>query len=711
LIIERITLTNFGPYRGSTQIDLSPEGKKNVTLIVGHGGAGKTNIGKAIRWALYNLKFEGAAGDTEYTKEDVLGLFFREAGGAVANKPPTETSLSVKLEILPGEAVKPALDARGLKFGKYTLERRASVGTITPTARDVMLPAVSVKGPDQRTLADSEAFIEEFLLPASTSTFFMFHGDRIRDLTAQIDQPVIESIKQILDVTAMNNAVSDLHAIMVSLLRKVTSSSRDEEQRKLKLRMYEKLEADERTQLEIKKEKGALLEQAKDAAKKLESEQGELLDAAGLSTEYADKEELRKTYQDQIDAIEEDRKTLIDQVPREILFHTLYKRARDIRGQDAANKAHEKKIDTLTAKKDQLNELLHRRRCPTCRQPFPDSKLNSYKTEIAGIESHIKKEKNAIEPLDPALEEIMKIVIRFQSIRYDPRDLLKRRYDLRAKVTELDSKLEDIKTKLKKFSSDIRKRADQVEGDLAQKNREIGRLDTSIKDIDKLVSQIQKNRLSLHGDILHLGGVDSKIVEREHKIAEALHETFSDAVIELADDKRQEIARETGEMLMRVTIKPELFHKTNPVDVDDEFQVRPMNYEGNPLVWTAESSSERGVLAVSFIYGLLKASEREAPVILDTFFGNLDPGQIRNLTGNLSSFGSQVVLMTTVTEFLDLMREAPTSFWQHISRYIFLRNSERTDYVTKPKVITNQKEAETEALEIKKEFAGTGIKA
>jgi DNA sulfur modification protein DndD len=710
MIIERVTLTNFGPYRGSSAIDLSPHGKKNVTLIVGHGGAGKTNVGKAIRWALYKLKFEGTAGDTEYTRDDVLALFFREGGGALADKPPTETSLSVKLEIMPGEAVRPALNAHGLKFGKYTLERRASVGDIVPAARDVMLPPLSVKGPDQREIPDPEGFIEEFLLPASTSTFFMFHGDRIRDLTKQIDQPVTESIKQILDVTAMNNAVSDLHAVMTQLMRKVTASSKDEEQRKLKLGAYEKLEAQEQNQLGVKNEKQELLEQAKNDVKRLVAEQGELLEAHGLSTEYKTKEEVKKTYQEQRDAVEEDLRTLIDQVPREILFHTLYKRARSIRGQDAANKAHEKTIETLAKKKEQLDELMHREKCPTCKQPYPKSMLHSCKREIADIESRIKKEKSAIEPLDPALEEIMQIVTRFQSIKYNPTVLLKRRYDLRVKLTDIDNDLETIKGKLKKFSSDTTKRALQIENDLGQKNREIGRLDNSIKDIDNVLAQSQKNKLALHADVLRLGGVDSKLVGRQHKIAEALHDTFSEAVIELADNKRQEIARETGEMLMRVTIKPDLFHKTNPIDVDDEFQVRPMNYDGNPLVWTTESSSEREVLAVSFIYGLLKASEREAPVILDTFFGNLDPGQIRNLTGNLASFGSQIVLMTTVTEFLDLMREAPTSFWEHVCRYVFLRNSDRTDYVTKTKVITNQKEAEREALEIKKEFSATKVK-
>jgi DNA sulfur modification protein DndD len=711
VIIERVTLTNFGSYRGSTQIDLSPDGEKNITLIVGHGGAGKTNIGKAIRWALYNLKFEGRAGDKEYLKEDVLGLFFREGGGALANKPPTETSLSVKLEIWPGEAVRPALVAHDLKFGKYVLERRASVGKIVPSARDVILPPLSLKGPNQRELPDAEGFIEEFLLPASTSTFFMFHGDRVRDLTAQIDQPVTDSIKQILDVTAMNNAVSDLKVVLAQLARKVAATSDDEEQRVRKQAAWDNQDVEERRQLDIKKEKEDLLKQARLAAESLESEQGDLLEAAGLFAQYDSKEKRKNELEEECDAVDQQLRTLIDQVPKEILYHTLYKRAVDLRGQDADNQAHEKNIESLDAKKNQLRQLLAQRRCPVCKQAYADSMLSSYKKEIERIESDIKKEAAGIEPLDPALAEIMQIVLRFESSKYDPAALRKKRHEYRVKITDLETEIETLKAKLKKFhSADIRKQAAHVEVDLKQKNIEIGALQNSIKELDRVVSEIQKHKLALQKDLYQLGGVGSTLLRKQHKLADALHETFSDAVIELADDKRQEIARETGDMLMKVTIKPELFHKTNPIDVDDDFQVRAMNYEGNPLVWTAESSSEREVLAVSFIYGLLKASEREAPVILDTFFGNLDPNQIRNLTGHLSSFGSQVVLMTTVTEFLDLVREAPASFWQHVCRYIFLRNSDRTDFVTKLKVITDQVEAQREAEEEKKEFAIKEVK-
>ena len=86
MIIERAIIENFGSFRGSENIlDLAPDGRRNITMVVGHGGAGKSTVGQAIRWALYNRKFS-EGGDIEddevYNNEDVFKLFWREVGGA-----------------------------------------------------------------------------------------------------------------------------------------------------------------------------------------------------------------------------------------------------------------------------------------------------------------------------------------------------------------------------------------------------------------------------------------------------------------------------------------------------------------------------------------------------------------------------------------------------------------------------------------------------
>jgi len=700
MIIERVTLTNFGSFRGVNPIDLKPDGSRNITLIVGHGGAGKTTIGKAIRWALYNLQFHGTSGhgERDYTHEDVLKLFFREGGGAQANKPPSESNMSVKLEILPGESIKSALTSHGLKVGTYVLERSASVGKIVPSARDVILNPLSLKGPNLREVPDPQGFIEEFLLPASTSTFFMFHGDRIRDLTKQIEQPVADSIKLILDVTAMTNAANDLQKVMGQLARKAAASSQDETLRKVKQATWDKLDEDEKKQSLLRDEKNIMLSETREAVRSLETQHGDLLQAAGLFEDFDRKEKEKKELEEENEHNERKIRSLLDQFPREVLYHSLFGHAFEVKKQEERNRVHEKKMESLTRDKQQLEEMLRGEVCHVCKQPFPKSMIDSYKREISGFAEKIEEETGLLHEPDPEYEAIMQEVVILGGNNYNPTELERAGFELRGEIQDLENEMNKIDVKLRKYkNADVREAAKRIDDEMRQKEREIGSLEESLRLFKSTLDQFQRNKRELEKELFKLGGGASKEVKRNYKMAESLSSVFGEAVTELADEKRQEIAFETGQMLMKTTIKRGLFHKTAPVDVDENFQIRAMNMNGDNLEWDEESSSERSILSVSFIYGLLKASEREAPVILDTFFGNLDPGHITNITANLSSFGSQIVLMTTNTEFLDLTEYAPQSFWDHVNRYIMLRNNSDTNFVTKQKVLHSRSEAENEA--------------
>ena len=57
--IKRITLYNIGPYVGENTFDLAMSRKKNVILIGGKNGAGKTTFFKAIKTCLYGCKVWG----------------------------------------------------------------------------------------------------------------------------------------------------------------------------------------------------------------------------------------------------------------------------------------------------------------------------------------------------------------------------------------------------------------------------------------------------------------------------------------------------------------------------------------------------------------------------------------------------------------------------------------------------------------------------
>ncbi len=702
MIIERVILENFGSFRGKVPIELEPKGEKNITLLVGHGGAGKTTIGKAIRWALYNRPFhESGRGeeDREYTKEEVLKLFFRAGGGATEDHVPAFNHMSVRLEIQPSQTSKAGLLSHGYKFGKVTLERSADLsGKIIPTARDLILPPLSLKGPDQRDVQDPEGILEEFFLPASTSNFFMFHGDRIRDLTKQIEKPVTEDIKQILDVTAMNNATTDLERVMSHLSRRVSSASKDEATRNSKQSDHERLEKMADRLEKSLHEKEEERKTNKERLVKLEKENQELLSAAGLLKDFESKKNEKKSLEDQRDRIDERLQSLLDSFPREALYHYLYRRAFAVREVDRKNRQHKKTADGLEDKLKQLDQLRPGDKCPLCHQMFPEHMVATRQKEVKSLEEDIKKEKAATRPLDPEFEDLMQTVIRFESLRYNPKELRQERFKLRSQITDCENEMKSIRQKLGQYSEpNVKTRASTITEDIERLSRLDGKLGEGLDKLNEDLAKYKDAMKKLEKELVMLGGKGSETARSQFEVTEKLRNVFADAVVDLADQKRDEIASLTGKMLMDTTIKPDLFHKTAPVDVDDNFQIKAMNLYGRPLEWDVESSSERSLLSLSFIYGLLNASEKEAPVVLDTFFGNLDPNHITKIMERLPEFGPQIVLMTTLTEFDDLIARRASTFWRHVNRYVMLRNSVKTDFVTDSKTLTKFGDAEREA--------------
>ena len=68
--INKLTLTNIGPYVGKHCFDLSTSTNKNVVLIGGKNGSGKTTFLKSIKMGLFGCYSLGLKNETsQYWKE------------------------------------------------------------------------------------------------------------------------------------------------------------------------------------------------------------------------------------------------------------------------------------------------------------------------------------------------------------------------------------------------------------------------------------------------------------------------------------------------------------------------------------------------------------------------------------------------------------------------------------------------------------------
>ena len=277
----------------------------------------------------------------------------------------------------------------------------------------------------------------------------------------------------------------------------------------------------------------------------------------------------------------------------------------------------------------------------------------------------------------------MSTVIGFESTRFDPKGLQEELYGKRTEIGRVEHELTEMKETLGDYTKpSVKERADEVTVEMNRLSVEQGALKKEVASYTETISQYKEAQKERSRDLAKLGDKASKKAKARFDIADKLHSVFDDTVDELAFEKRDEIAKKTGRILMDLTRKPELFHRTAPVEVDEEFQVKAINRDGYQLEWDRQSSSEKTILSLSFIYGLLSASEKDAPIVLDTFLGKLDPHHIDSFLELLPTFGPQVILITTLEEFSALLTRRSSSFWKHISRFIFLLNDDSTGLET-----------------------------
>ena len=53
MLLKKLTLYNFRPFKGYHEITFSTNKEKNVTLVMAENGAGKTTLAQAFQWVLY----------------------------------------------------------------------------------------------------------------------------------------------------------------------------------------------------------------------------------------------------------------------------------------------------------------------------------------------------------------------------------------------------------------------------------------------------------------------------------------------------------------------------------------------------------------------------------------------------------------------------------------------------------------------------------
>ncbi len=190
MIIKSIRMKNFRQYLDS-EVVFSTDEKKNITLVMGDNGTGKTTLAQAFLWCLY--------ADTDFEIKEVINRKQRDKlppGGKVV----TSVSLTVNYKDI-----------------DYTIERTQTFKKIQ-TKVEGANPVLSIfhkKDGNIKYLNDTEKhLLIKQMLPQQLSRFFFFDGERIRIMSDEINhgksKDFREAVTGLVGLNSIQNAIQHM---------------------------------------------------------------------------------------------------------------------------------------------------------------------------------------------------------------------------------------------------------------------------------------------------------------------------------------------------------------------------------------------------------------------------------------------------------------------------------------------------------------------
>ena len=186
--INKIKLDNFRIYRGLNEIDLRSKKDKNISIIAGKNGFGKTTFLTSLIWCFY--------GKLMSQVEDKYRLDIRNSGGyesylnSLLNreeklKNDEVNTISVEIEL--ADLLIPSIPCRTV-----SIKREYNFKTFEETV------TILIDG-DENELTKSvgyEVFINDFILPREIAKFFFFDAEKIVSLAEAKSKEELRSLSR-----------------------------------------------------------------------------------------------------------------------------------------------------------------------------------------------------------------------------------------------------------------------------------------------------------------------------------------------------------------------------------------------------------------------------------------------------------------------------------------------------------------------------------
>ncbi len=634
MLLQKLTMKNFRQFRGIQRIEFAleiGENGKNVTVIFGETGRGKTSIFRAIMFCLYGEKL--LSQDEEIEQKEIYMVNLAEL-----QEMATE-----------GKSVEAYVELEFLHKGEKYVISRSLLGMLDGEKR--------IEQPDKTILSHMKSdgntknyndpedikYIINTILDKNVREYFLFDGEKIQRLTmASIEQrrEIARGIRNLLNVDALEKALKATQRLKKNLnlelsrkatgeFGKIVKQLNDLDERRFEL-------MDKQQQLEDEHSRAAI------EKKRVDKELDKFKEIRHLLIERNETEERLGQQEEQAKNLLSEMKTRTGKASLLLVSDTVDQVFTSI------DKKKQKGEIPSEIRKDLIEKLLDEKEC-ICKRPLLPG-TDSFKEVI------FWKNKVSDVELDSSALDMWRYLSSIRSHRDDisgtVETLIQKYAVCRNEIEKLRNRIDslnnEIGTSERKDAAKLEKHRENIEAKQIKIEAERIKIDDEINIIE-----IEYERLSAQRKILEQKESIQKELSQRANLVEETYKALYSVYNEFTDEIKHKIAIEASYYLSQL-LDREGRETLKHIIVNKDYSLQIIDKWGKPFLANI-SAGQRQIMSISFIAALASIASAstifEMPLFMDTPFSRLSLKHRKNLIEKVPKFCAQWILLATDTEF------------------------------------------------------------
>jgi len=680
MIIKKIELYNFRIFKGSNVINLTSDDQRNIFVVSGRNGFGKTTILMSMVWCLYGKNMQEV--DDLYKKEITdQGGYSKYIANSLNRMARIEEDFNFHVSITFINVNIPEVPCREIEVTR-------SYNAKTSLAEEVEILIDN----DPSELAKEvgpEIFIREFIMPIEIAKFFFFDAEKIVNLaevnTAEQRKNLSRAYSEVLGIKKYENIKNELENLQLKLRQESASASERNQLEQLKAdvaKSENQIKENEEKIDELREKRSEKNKESRDIQEKL-IKAGSSITVEELQKFRAAEEQLTNKLSD----LQNELKDSYDIIPFAIagekflevnlqLENELNYKAvkfKEENVQDITNKILTELLNTPKPEKLAIDHQIHKFYADTFEKLirkhfFADAP--SFSDDFKIIHEFSDSERNELQAVLSNIKQSFRES--FKRINGDYNQTKNELNAIRRRIKDAETNQEDlIIADYRKHREDLEKEIIRIDDTIDSFNREIGEFTNEKTQKGKRIEELSKK-------------LEVSAVNREKdETAGALITELKDFIGKFKTQKKQSLEEQILKGLDTLLHKKGFIKKVEVEIIGEDIDIILKNARGEEIKKESLSKGEQQMYATALLRGLVEESDIQFPIFIDSPMQKFDEQHAENIVKYFyPNISDQVVIFPLINKELTEREYGILS--KHISQTIIINNihEDKSEFLT-----------------------------